>query len=52
MQNLPGRASLPLMLEVGDDLIEVGTVQIDLDVREVRYEDGRLLAVLDAHVKD
>ena len=54
MAEMVGRVTLPVCLDVGGKMVEVGTVQVDMDLRAVRIdtETNRMYAVLDLHVED
>ena len=51
-----GRVTFPAYIEVGDRLVRVGDIQVDVDIRAVRYEDGvdgtGMQVVLDLSVED
>ena len=53
IDDLTGRCTLPLMMELDGDLVRVGTTQVDLDLRDLRIgDDGKLFAVVDLHAED
>lgn len=49
MENLVGRATLPLRMQSNGKHVPVGTVQVDLDIESIRIDDntGELYALLD-----
>lgn len=51
-----GRVTFPAYIEVGDRLVHVGDIQVDVDIRAVRYDetpDGEgMQVVLDLSVED
>lgn len=49
MENMVGRATLPLRMRSHDKHVPVGTVQVDLDLDSIRIDDntGELYALLD-----
>ncbi|NKY08942.1 hypothetical protein [Cellulomonas hominis] len=51
-----GKVTLPAFIEVGDELVRVGDIEVAVDIRAVRYEvesDGYpVKAVLDLSVED
>ena len=54
MAEMVGRVTMPVCLDVGGEMVEVGEVQVDMDLRGVRFDTktGRMYAVLDMHVED
>lgn len=53
IENLTGRCTLPLMMELDGKLVEIGTTQVDLDLRTLKIDDdGRLFAIVDLHAED
>lgn len=52
-EDLTGRCTLPLKMELDGELVEVGTTQVDLDLRALKIgDDGRLFAVVDLSAED
>ena len=53
IDDLTGRCTLPLMMELDGDLVQVGTTQVDLDLRDLRIGyDGKLLSIFDLDADD
>lgn len=52
LSTLTGTCRIPLYMNDGGRLVDIGTVEVDLDLRSLQVdEEGRLFAVVDLHAE-
>lgn len=52
LSTLTGTCQIPLRMEDGGRLVDIGTVEIDLDLRSLQVDSsGQLYAVVDLHAE-